>query len=170
MDSDLKAILERQLGAAMSMLEQALNACPDELWSHPLWQDPVVGPKFSQFWYVAYHCLFWLDLYLSGAVEGFTPPAPFTLDELDPRGLLPERTYTPAELSAYLEHSRAKAHTILAGLTDAQASRICRFPWGEVSYLELLLDTMRHVQEHGAQLNLFLGQERGTVSRWKAKV
>ena len=37
-------------------------------------------PAAAEFWYVVYHALFWLDLYLSGAVEGFAPPAPFTLD------------------------------------------------------------------------------------------
>jgi hypothetical protein len=36
----------------------------------------------------------------------------------------------------------------------------CRFAWGEVSFAELLLYNMRHVQEIAAQLSLFLG-ERG---------
>ncbi len=67
-----------------------------------MWNDPAFPPGFSEFWYVAYHCLFWTDLYLSGAVEGFTPPAPFTLDELDPAGVLPDRQYTREELLAYL--------------------------------------------------------------------
>jgi hypothetical protein len=37
---------------------------------------------FSAFWYLAYHVLFFLDLYLSGGFEqfeeGFVAPAPFT--------------------------------------------------------------------------------------------
>ena len=94
---------------------------------------------------------------------------PYNLDELDPAGLLPERVYTKEELRTYLEHGRKKGQAILEELTDEQARRLCRFPWGELSYLELLLDSMRHVQEHGAQLNMFLGQERGTTSRWKVK-
>jgi len=40
-------------------------------------------------WYLAFHTLFWLDLYLSGPAEGFAPPAPFTRVELDPAGILP---------------------------------------------------------------------------------
>ncbi len=152
----------------MAMLEQALKACPDELWSATVWKDAAF-PEPAQFWYVAYHCLFWLDLYLSGAVEGFTPPAPFDLAELDPRGMLPWRIFTRDELCGYLEHCRQKAHAILAGMDDEEAARVCRFPWGELSYLELLFDNMRHVQEHGAQLNLVLGQQRGTAARWKAK-
>ena len=41
-----------------------------------------------------------------------------------------------------------------------EACRICRFPWGEGPFAELLLYPMRHVQEHAAQLHLFLGQQR----------
>jgi hypothetical protein len=35
---------------------------------------------------------------LSASDKGFTPPAPFTLDEMDERGLLPDRVYTKEEL------------------------------------------------------------------------
>ena len=78
---------------------------PTSCWRVRLWDDAEL-PESAAFWYIVYHTLFWLDLYLSGAVEGFAPPAPFTLDELDPAGLLPERPYTRDELQAYLEHGR----------------------------------------------------------------
>ncbi len=98
MDSSWKTIIWQQFGAAIDMLDNALHACPDELWHGRLWSNPSERAAYSQFWYVIYHALFWLDLYLSGAVEGFAPPPPFTLDELDPAGLLPERPYTIAGL------------------------------------------------------------------------
>ncbi len=50
-----------------------------------------------------------MELDLSGLKEGFKPPAPFNLDELDPAGLLPERPYTKDELGTYLQHCRRKA-------------------------------------------------------------
>ncbi|MCX6048225.1 MAG: DinB family protein [Chloroflexi bacterium] len=159
MDNMWQMIIGRQLDAAIETLEDALRACPADLWGACLWNDPAQRAEFSEFWYVAYHTLFWLDLYLSGAVEGFTPPAPFTLDELDPAGLLPERRYTKAELQAYLDHNRQKCRTIMNTLTDDRARQRCAFSWGELCYAELLLDNMRHVQEHAAQLNLFLGQQ-----------
>src|SRR5262249_41964425 len=112
---------------------------------------------------------FWLDLYLSGAVEGFAPPAPFTLDELDPAGLLPERPYAKDELLTYLEHGRSKCRATIDALTDERARQRCRFSWGEVSFVELLLYNMRHVQEHAAQLNLFLGQKLGSAPGWVAQ-
>ena len=169
MDATWTAIIGRQFGAAIDMLENALRRCPDELWSARLWHDPAQRSEFSEFWYIAYHTLFWIDLYLSGSVDGFAPPAPFTLDEMDPAGLLPERRYSQDELQAYLDHNRDKCRTTLAMLTDDQARQRCTFSWGEVSYAELLLDNMRHVQEHSAQLNLFLGQQINSAARWIAQ-
>ena len=86
MDATSRAILWQQFGAAIDMLENAIHACPDALWG-----DRARQP---QFWYVAYHTLFFLDLYLSDSLEGFAPPAPFTLSEIDPAGVLPDRVYS----------------------------------------------------------------------------
>jgi hypothetical protein len=161
MDSGDRAVLRQQLGASIDMLENALLACPDEVWA-----DRSQPPEF---WYVTYHALFFLDLYLSGSVEGFTPPAPFTLGELDPAGLLPERPYGKDELRAYLEHGRKKCLTVIEALTDERAREHCTFPWGEVSFMELLLYNMRHVQHHAAQLNLILRQKTASAPRWVTK-
>ena len=169
MDAIWRTALWRQFGAAIQMLENALQSCPDDLWSACLWRDPAERPEYAEFWYLAFHTLFWLDLYLSGSVEGFTPPAPFTLDELDPAGLLPDRPYTRDELLAYLQHSRQKCCATIEALTDERAAQVCKFLWGEVPFAGLLLDNMRHVQEHAAQLSLFLGQQRGSAARWVAQ-
>ena len=169
MDQDWKEIIWRQFGAAIDMLENALRACPDELWNVRMWRNPDLGAEFSEFWYVAYHAIFWLDLYLSGAVEGFQPPAPFTLSELDPAGLMPDRCYTRDELQTYIEHCRQKCFETLVNMTDQKARQVCSFTWGQVSFAELLLDNMRHVQEHAAQLNMILGQAKGASARWVSK-
>jgi len=142
------------------MLENALDACPDQLWG-----DRSRRPEF---WYVVYHTLFFLDLYLDGVVEGFAPPAPFTLDELDPAGLMPERVYAKDEMQAYLDHGRRKCQETIASLTDEKVRQRCVFSWGELSYAELLLDNMRHVQHHTAQLNLILRQTINSAPGWVA--
>jgi hypothetical protein len=169
MDATWKTIIWQQFGAAIDMLGNALRACPDLLWRERLWNKPSEEPGASQFWYLAYHALFWLDFYLSGSVEGFAPPAPFTLDELDPAGLLPDRPYTQDELLAYADHGRKKCQATIEALTDEKAHQLCKFTWGEVSFAELLLYNMRHVQEHAAQLNLFLGQKAGSAPGWVGK-
>jgi hypothetical protein len=168
MDTEWRAIIGQQFGAAIDMLDNALVACPDELWRSRLWRDGSQESEFSQFWYVVYHTLFWLDLYLSGSAKGFAPPAPFGLQELDPAGLLPERPYTKVELKAYLEHGRQKCQATIEALTDEKAHQRCVFSWGEVNFAWLLLYNMRHVQEHASQLNLFLGQKTGFAPGWVA--
>jgi len=161
-----RTVIWQQFGAAIDMLDNTIRACPAELWRGRLWENPEERPEYAQFWYLAYHCLFWLDLYLSGEVEGFAPPAPFTLDELDPAGLVPERPYTKDEIQVYLVFCRKKCQMTIEALTGETALRRCRFRWGALSFAELLLYNMRHVQEHAAQLNLMLGQKVGSAPDW----
>ncbi len=169
MNTIVRTGIRQQFEAAIDMLDNAMRACPDGLWHVRLWGEHAQSPGFSEFWYIAYHTLFWLDLYLSGSVEEFAPPAPFTLEELDPAGVLPERPYTKDELQNYLEHGRMKCRATIEALTDEKARQPCKFPWGEITFVALLLDNMRHVQEHAAQLNLILGQKAGFDPGWIAK-
>ncbi len=178
MENAWRTALWLQFGAAINTLENALLACPDSLWNERLWRDPpppYFPPQFSEFWYVTYHTLVWLDLYLSGVPEEeFAPPAPFPQGEIDSVAAAPERPYTREELRAYLASTRQKCHATLAALTDEQARRTVEYPWSQgqaVSYLELLLYAMRHVQEHAAHLSLFLGQHGipGADLDWAAR-
>lgn len=159
MDSTIRIGMWQQFGAAIDYLADTVSACPDALWYAPLWQTPNKSSTFAQFWYVAYHTLFWLDLYLTGAEEGFVPPAPFTLIEQDDDGPVPERAYTQAELLAYLKSCRQTCKATIEALTDETAQRQCRFSWGEVTFLELLVYNLRHVHGHASQLNMLLGQQ-----------
>ena len=160
-------IIWQQFGAAIDDLDNALRACPDDLWHGRLWDDPQEEKFFlPEFWYVVYHALFWLDLYLTGAEEGFVPPPPFLLVEQNEEGPLPEKPYTKDELAAYLRACRQRCQATIEGLTDEAAQRLCRFGWGEVTFVELLLYNMRHVQGHAAQLNLMLGQQTGSAPVW----
>lgn len=172
MDAIDREILWRQFGAAIDMFGSALRDCPGELWDRRLWEDRPdqwVAAGFGTFWYMAYHTLFWLDLYLTGVEEErFAPPPPFAVVEMEPDEALP-RMYTREELLAYLDYCRAKCRETIGALTREQAYRLCRYPWGEVTYLELQLYNLRHVQEHGAQLRLFLGQQAGKDAGWVAR-
>lgn len=83
MDTTWKTALWQQFGAAIDTLGNAIEACPDEVWG-----DRSRQPEY---WYTVYHTLFNLDYYLSDSYEGFAPPAPFGLEEMDPAGVLPPR-------------------------------------------------------------------------------
>ncbi len=164
MDPLWRTAIFQQFGAAIDMLENALMACPTPLWKERLWGAQTSYPQPSEgaaFWSVTYHTLFWLDLYLTGSFKGFAPPAPFTLNELDPASVFPAQPYSKDEIHGYLVHLRQKCQTTIVELSDEKARQQFTFPWPggmSVSFLELQLYNMRHVQEHAAQLSLFLGQ------------
>ena len=163
MDTGLKASVWDQFGAALDTLEDALNLCPDALWTMVLWKDKD-DARYGHFWFIAYHTLFWTDLYISGDdFKGFKPPPPFV------RGRLPDNPYTKEQIHTYLDQCRRKCREAILGLTDETANRVMRFEWIEASYLEMQLYSMRHIQEHAAQLNLALGQQDIEGQDWILK-
>ena len=87
-------------------------------------------------------------------------------------GRLPEQPYTREALQAYLDHCRQKSQATFEALTDEKANQICKFPWDggeEISFAELQLYNMRHIQEHASQLSLHLGHKAGFAPDWVPK-
>lgn len=148
----------RQLGAAATALENAIRACPPQVWGDR------VGPH--EFWYLAYHTIFWLDCYALPDANAYVPPAPFTLGEFDPDGVYPERPYTPDELLAYLARARANALGQLLALTPETAQLRWKFYTYDLSRLEAFLNVTRHMQHHVGQLQLLLRQGGAQPPRW----
>src|SRR5262245_52814735 len=100
----LRAMLKSQYHAALGMLRETIERCPDDLW--------LSAAHTNAFWQVAYHTLFFTHLYLledESSFKGWAghqgnvqqqdgiggPP--------DPRSSLPviPRPYTKAEALAY---------------------------------------------------------------------
>jgi hypothetical protein len=151
----LKQSLFQQFGAGIDMLENAIIACPDALWNTE-----------TKFWYSAYHCLFFLDYYLTLEPKDFSPPLPFSLSEFEDR--IPERVYSKEELLPYLQASRKRCQDLITSLTEelalshwTNASKTMSYP-----VFEILLYNMRHVQHHAAQLNLLLRQGINDAPNW----
>jgi DinB superfamily len=138
-----------------------MHDCPEEVWNDQT--------RESQFWYLVYHTLFWLDFGLSESPTGFAPPAPFTLDEFDPTGVMPDRVYSKAEIQTYLEHGREKTRAAILGLTDEKAQTRFQYFSRNLSILELILYNMRHVQHHTGQLNLLLRQHGTQPPNWVSR-
>ena len=75
-----------------------------------MWCDRTQVPEY---WYVAYHTLFWLDYYMSDSPDDrYVPPAPFTNVEFDPAGVWPESPYSKEVTLGYLEHCRGKCRVL----------------------------------------------------------
>lgn len=158
MSDRFRTIVWPQFGGAIRALEQAIRACPDSLWGDV--------PGWHVFSYLAFHTLWWLDHYLSGAGDDHVPPAPFGREELDPNGTLPPRSYTREELLAYLEYDWRRCRARLAAMTDADAAAPSESPRQAETRGELLLYNLRHVQHHTGQLQLLLRQHGVEPPRW----
>ncbi len=168
MQPNFQSAIWQQFGAAIDTLADAIRACPDELWRARLWDVPD-KPEFGEFWYIAYHTLFWLDYYLSEDPENFSTPAPFTQSEFNMDDGLPERVYARDELLTYLQYGRDKCRARIESGTDLFAPQRCRPNYLDMTIAELHLYNMRHVQEHAAALNMLLGQRNIAAPDWVSR-
>jgi hypothetical protein len=159
MEQSFREILWQQFGAAVIMLENAIISCPGSLWDNG-----------SQFWYRAYHTLFYLDYYSSLNPADFQPPSPFTLSEFDAAGTLPDRTYQKSELLDYLQFGRKKAYTLITEFTAEIANHRFINVARDYSMLEMVIYNMRHIQHHTGQLNLLLNQDGVIPPNWVSRV
>lgn len=152
----MRDAIQQQFGAALDALEGCIRACPADVWE--------VGERGKQPWYLAFHALFWTDLYLGESSADYAPPPPFTRGELE-RGVFPERAYATGELLGYVDVCRRHLAARLDTLDDA-AERSCSLHWGRMNAVELLLYNLRHLQHHVAQLNLLIRQAGGEPAPW----
>jgi hypothetical protein len=152
------AAFSSQYSAALHMLGRAIDACPDPVWT--------AGDRFHTFSYIAYHTMFWTDFYLSGTPEGYHPPAPFNLDELDPAGITPDPPYGKPVLREYLAHLHDKLGRMLAVMDDTAAAGPHGFTSWRGTLAELHADNLRHLGHHVGQLQLLLRQAGVEPPRW----
>ncbi len=147
-----KKIVTAQFEAALCMFNDCIKKCPEEHW------DGVIGKE--SFGKVAYHVLFFVELYLS------PNEAAFTLRELHRRGgdELSSTAFSnglsKTETLAYAAFCRQKALEVFAAETAESWQRESGFSWLPLSRGELHLYNIRHVQHHTGQLSAFL---RGIV-------
>lgn len=158
--AEIRSLVWNQFGASIDMLEAAIAACPDEAWG--------ASTDFHEFWRIAFHTLFWLDLYSTGSEDGFVPPPPFGLEEMQWDGV-PPRVYTRDELLGYAAYCRNKVRSIIDGLDAEGAMRTAGTRRVNMPYLELLMYTMRHNQHHVGQLNMLLRQRTDKSPGWVRK-
>jgi hypothetical protein len=171
--------LAREFDDAIDVLENALRNCPDDLWAASLWEvkrtDPWIWPSkgepepgrtdetiqvFSAVWMVAYHCLFYLDFYVTTDMSSFRTPeyirGGVEEDPINEYGTarFPDAVYPRELLLRYLDHGRRRVHDVLASVTEEDLAKTCPpgHPWHGTSLADLLQVNLRHVREHGGQI------------------
>ena len=189
------AALVDEFDEALDVLEVALRTCPTSLWEASLWKvertEPGIWPAsdhpepartdesiqvFSALWKVAYHCLFYLDWYLTTEmmVTPVTPEGRFATPEFIRGGVeedpfnedwtlkLPDHVYSRELLLQYLEYGRARARRIIPSLTEQELEQTCGpyHPHAGKTLRQLLQVNLAHLREHGDQIRGFLAARR----------
>jgi len=148
----LKTALKSQYHAALAMLRESIERCPDALWySH----TPT-----NAFWQVAYHTLFFTHLYLQRDEAAFQRWA----QHRDHDDGIEGDPYTQSQVLEYWSFcDRIVDDAVDALDLDSAESG---FSWYRMSKLEHQLVNLRHIQHHGAQLADRLRSAADIGIRW----
>jgi hypothetical protein len=142
-----KPAIQSQYKAALAMLRQAIEKCPEALWVDASYQNP--------FWRVAYHVLIYTHFYLSPSEDDFTPWEKYQKDlQLLGQDIPGARTYSRAEVLDYLALVLDEVDSQVPALDMAAESG---FHWLPFNKLELQFYNIRHVQQHTGELCERLG-------------
>ena len=162
-----QTVIGRQFAAAIQMLRSAVEACPDGLWD-----DRADG---TPFWHLAYHTLFFTDLYLSDSLETFQARdfhedkahfLPGDYREFGGVVTTPEKAFTREQLLDYADHCLRKNDETFKKVTDERALERCGFSWYELNVGEFLLNNLRHTQHHTGQLIVLLRRRADIGIDW----
>lgn len=160
---DISRTVASQFTAALSMMEQTVSSCPEDLWNVPGQANP--------FWRVAYHALFYVDLYMQpsedemklweDARDGyqFLGPTPWPPHE-QPQA---DQPYSPEEILAYIEHLRS---FVALTLPTVDLSAPSGFHWLPFDKLELQIYNIRHLQQHIGDLSTILLTQANREIDW----
>jgi hypothetical protein len=163
------------LDVVLADLAALVRECPDDVWEMRMWDvakdhgwgrprppvladgspDPRGADAHAAVWYTAFHLVYTLDWNFSGRAPSWAPPPPFRKGDLDP-GRLPERTYTRAELLAYVASVHGKARAALAAVAADEAALAGD---GRTS-ADWLVGGFGHALAHFGNLQTFLWQHR----------
>ncbi|MBI4763898.1 MAG: DinB family protein [Deltaproteobacteria bacterium] len=160
---DYSKIIISQYQAALKMLQQTIIRCPDSIWDSP--EDQ------TKFWHIAYHALFYTHFYLQDSEQTFTPWDKHRR-EYQFIGRVPWPPHSPpligvpydkSDLLEYLAFCRQQVAERIPQLDLEAASG---FSWLPFNKLELLLYTLRHLQQHTGELMERIGSRAKVEIDW----
>ncbi len=162
-DSAALQHIASQYRAALAMLKQAIQACPEDLW--------LSTDCHNRFWHIAYHALFYLHLYAHRCEADFRPwtrhkpdsqflgPRPWARNEAR---VIPQ-PYSKEDVLEFCEFCCAEVDVrVPADRLDAESG----FHWLPFNRLELHFYNIRHIQHHQGQLADRLRNAAGIGVPW----
>jgi hypothetical protein len=163
----VREILKSQYHAALTMLRETIEQCPDDVWLN--------AEHKNAFWQIAYHALFFTHVYLQPSEAAFRywehsqkdvqNPDAFGI-ESDPNSNLPllPKPYTKTEVLAYWNFCDQMVDRAVDALDLLSADS--GFRWYKESKLEHQFINLRHIEHHTAQLADRLRSSNGIAIRW----
>lgn len=154
---DQKGVIQSQYFAALEMLRQAVEKCPEDLWIDPAYKN--------QSWNIAYHALVYVHFYLHKNEESFVPWSKhrqearyFSLGEGE--AVAP---FTRAEVLEFIDFIEAQLDALVEDL-DLEAES--GFYWLPFNKLELQFYNIRHLMLHTGELAERVWQAAGEEVGW----
>ncbi len=157
-------VFQSQYHAALSMLEQTIQRCPETLW-----YDDAGG---NRFWQVAYHAVFYAHLYLQVDEHAFTPWERHRKD-YQYLGATPTPPHEPPTIGEpYAKQDVLDYLAFCREQVDAQLPRMdmdgpSGFHWLPFSKLEQQIYNIRHLQHHVGELSGRLFEQEGIEVDWR---
>ncbi len=147
---DVNAALKGQYHAALAMLKQAIERCPEDVW--------LSGEHPRTVWRIASHALLFTHFYLKPGVEGFQPWEGHR-EECESLERMPWPPHDmPRVVEPYTKAEMLEYWLAVDGMIDAGVDRLdldapeCGFPWYRMPKLDHQILNIRHTQEHAAQI------------------
>lgn len=166
-DAELRTILKSQYHAALEMLGEAIERCPEEIWNSPKHTNAC--------WQIAYHTLYFAHLYIGPDEESFRPWHGHQAEAQHPDGIPgppdPESTlplipepYTKAQVLEYWKFCKEMVNSAVDALDLHRPD--CGFHWYKIPKLEHQIVNIRHIQHGAAQLADRVRAEAGIGVNW----
>ena len=170
MTADWVEWVNLELGAALEMFSNAIKNANDDIWDNT--------DDERRFWNIAYHTVFFFDLYLSdfdtaidNVEEQYHVPA-YLEDWKDAYNF--DTIHEPAMpkeiLQRFLEETRGILRSRFADGTVRDQIEERATSWLKMSKGTVLLYNMRHIMQHIGHLNDILRKHERPASSWLALV
>ena len=159
----MKDQIRSQYHASLEMLQKAIVQCPEDLWT--------LKGHGNEFWHLAYHTLYFTDLYLAQDLDSFQEWEKHRKDYMA-MGPIPhednrlpdiQEPYTKEEVMEYF-HQVVKKVNMTIEQTDMAAPS--GFFWLPFDKLELQFYNIRHIHHHTGQLLAKLKEHTGSSVGW----
>ena len=153
-DSLFLDICKQNYLALIKMVQQAIDICPNNLWSKENHQP--------QFWQEVYHTIYYLDFYLSKNPKAHQPRFDFKENLAEK----PTIILTKDEILTYLEEVKNKSQDLFNNLTSKEIEGKNSFWWTGSTLGHRLIYNLRHSQHHMGKINEILKKNGNEPSKW----